>query len=284
MTLASTSSEDLENPENIENGESAAEEQELSHQDRKSVFVPSDPVITHGSESDDDPVRVVITQKALDQLQNHAYSILDAEIGGVLLGKKEELETGYEILVKASLPVKTDDHGPVHFTFSADSWASLHQERAVQYPHLDIVGWYHTHPGLGVFFSADDVVVHTAAFVMPWHVALVIDPIYREGCVFGWRKAPSQEQESEMTPLNGYYEIAGESRESITSWSFVDAKIWDTSYPPEAAPQLSDQVYVPPSGWPSLPPISPWWGVLLGGTSLILVLLLLLDRLIAILK
>ncbi|MFN2189280.1 MAG: Mov34/MPN/PAD-1 family protein [Candidatus Promineifilaceae bacterium] len=284
MTLASTSSENPESP-NIEDKTTIeAEQQILSPAGRKSTLSSSDLVISHGTKSTSDPVQIVITQKALDQLQNHCYSVLDSEIGGVLLGKKESTDSGYEILIKASLPVRTDDHGPVHFTFSADSWATLHRERAVQYPHLDIVGWYHTHPGLGVFFSADDVVVHTAGFVMPWHVALVIDPIYREGCWFGWRTAPAEGKEAAITPLGGFSEVADDTSQSAASWKLVEARIWETSYPGQAQYRPADQVYAPASDWPSLPPISPWWGVLLGGTSLILVLLLLLDRLIAILK
>ena len=148
MTLASTSSENPENPNFEDETTTEAEEQVLSSSDRRSVLSGSDQFISHGSVLSSDPVQVVITQKALDQLQNHCYSVLNSEIGGVLLGNKESNDSGYEILIKASLPVRTDDHGPVHFTFSADSWATLHRERAVQYPHLDIVGWYHTHPGL----------------------------------------------------------------------------------------------------------------------------------------
>jgi hypothetical protein len=37
---------------------------------------------------------------------------------------------------------------------------------------------------------------------------------------------------------------------------------------------------MPDNYGPALPQISPWWGVLLGGTSLIITLLMLLERII----
>ena len=93
--------------------------------------------------------------------------------------------------VKAALPAVSSDHGPVHFTFSADSWARLHRDRTAHYAQLDIIGWFHTHPGLGVFYSSDDVVVHTAAFTLPWHVGLVVDPLGNHASYFGWQDGVS---------------------------------------------------------------------------------------------
>ena len=281
MTSASASSESSAATEGQD--ELIAESKDLRTPDSETQDSQdfADQAILHGSETGEVPVTVAITQRALKQLESYCYSVLDTEIGGVLLGEVERGDDSSAILVQAVLPVKTDDYGPVHFTFSADSWALLHQERAEQYPNLDIIGWYHTHPGLGVFYSADDVVVHSAAFVMPWHVGLVLDPIYREGCCFGWRESSLEDQGRELAPISGYFEIIEESSESVATWKLVEARIWDTSYTPESSATLSDQVYVPANDWPALPPISPWWGVLLGGVSLVLVLLLLLERLIA---
>ena len=240
--------------------------------------------ILHGSKDSEVPVSVVMTQFALAQLESHCYSVLDSELGGVLLGKVERRGTSSSILVEAVLPVKSDDYGPVHFTFSADSWAILHEERAQLYPKMDILGWYHTHPGLGVFYSADDVIVHSAAFVLPWHVGLVVDPLYREGCWFGWRATSSESPDPTLAPLTGYYELPDERDQSIVSWKLVKASIWQTGYSAQTPTAMSDQVYVPANDWPALPPISPWWGVLLGGISLVLTLLLLLDRVIALIN
>jgi len=292
MTSGSTSSSSPANADNrsAAGAESKANEASNVHDAsfifdgqnaaRKTTSVISDRAVLHGSELGEVPVTVTAAQSALVQLEEHCYGVLDAEIGGVLLGKVDRKGSSSTIIVQAVLPVKTDDYGPVHFTFTADSWALLHKERAEQYPTLDIVGWYHTHPGLGVFYSADDVVVHSAAFVMPWHVGLVIDPVYKEGCWFGWQSKEVGEQESGLAAIGGYYELLAKSEDSVVSWKLVDASIWETGYTPKPPSYLSDQVYVPANEWPALPPISPWWGVLLGGISLVLIILLLLDRLL----
>ena len=85
------------------------------------------------------------------------------ELGGALLGHAYRYKTGVVVEVKAALPAVSSDHGPVHFTFSADSWSKLHRDRTAHYSNLDIIGWFHTHPDLGVFYSRDDVVVLSAA-------------------------------------------------------------------------------------------------------------------------
>lgn len=249
----------------------------------KPAATPSTPsTIRHGSEPAPGQVRVAMTQLSLRQIEGHAIRDLSRELGGVLLGEKGRDDQGHYVKVRATLPVRTADHGPVHFTFTADAWAQLHQERSQRYPELDIVGWYHTHPNLGVFYSADDVVVHKAAFVMPWQVGLVYDPVRGEGCLVGWRQPRgAHETEPTLAEIDGYYEILDEQIGSVVSWHFLRSSVWhEGAYPSEARLQPG-QVYAPPNAWPALPPISPWWGVILGGLSLLLTLLLLIDRLLA---
>ncbi len=53
-------------------------------------------------------------------------------------------------------------------------------------PGERIVGWYHSHPGFGVFLSEHDTFIHRNFFSSPDHVAWVYDPhTDEEGC-FGW--------------------------------------------------------------------------------------------------
>ena len=54
------------------------------------------------------------------------------------------------------------------------------------YPNERIVGWYHSHPGFGVFLSEHDTFIHQNFFSSPDQVAWVYDPhTDEEGC-FGW--------------------------------------------------------------------------------------------------
>jgi len=47
-----------------------------------------------------------------------------------------------------------------------------------------VVGWYHSHPGLGAFFSATDRRTQAAFFPHPYSVGWVIDPLRAEEAWF----------------------------------------------------------------------------------------------------
>lgn len=235
----------------------------------------------HGEQPPSDQVQVVISQVALRQVEGHSTADLNRELGGVLMGQVIQEEETLLVKVEAALPVKTEDHGPIHFTFTADAWAQLHQDRAAHFPELDIVGWFHTHPNLGVFYSADDVVVHSAAFVMPWQIGLVFDPVLGEGCLVGWHDNSAEDGKLNLSSINGFYELLDVQETSVVNWRFVESAVWQQGGYPPGPYGLSNQVYAPSNEWLLLPEISPWWGVILGGLSLLISLLLLIDRLIA---
>ena len=180
----------------------------------------------HGRRPQSGQVVVVNSQMALEQIAKHSVSNLRSELGGVLLGQAYQSNGRSYVEVLAALPAVNDDHGPVHFTFTANGWSQLHKERAEKYPELQIVGWFHTHPNLGVFYSSDDVVVHSAAFTQPWHVGLVVDPVRREACYFGW-------ENGELAPIAGYYEFHDQSHNSVVDWQAVQTAVFgesDSSY------------------------------------------------------
>jgi proteasome lid subunit RPN8/RPN11 len=238
----------------------------------------------HGSTPPAEQVQVFLRQAAVRQIQEHSASDLDSELGGVLLGRTGESDEHIMVAVSAALPVVTDDLGPVHFTFTADAWSQLHRDKERLYPDLDIVGWYHTHPGLGVFYSADDVVVHKAAFVLPWQVGLVVDPIGNEAYLVCWQRRNSSQGEPELIGISGYYELFDEQRSTVAGWQLVDSEIWPEFHDAPDEDRSKGQVLVAANDLPALPDISPWWGLILGGLSLLISLLLLLERLLAALR
>ncbi len=184
---------------------------------------PSPPIppsaILHGHPLPQSQVTVLNSQIALEQVRVHSISNLRAELGGVLLGHAFRQDEQLFVEIKAALPAQNDDHGPVHFTFTADAWRQIHHDREAHYPELEIVGWFHTHPGLNVFYSSDDVVVHSAAFTQPWHVGLVVDPLRNESCYFGWENGV-------LTPFSGFYELTDQQESPIAPWNVVKTAVW----------------------------------------------------------
>lgn len=177
-----------------------------------------------GGQLGPDQPRIVLFPQAVDKMAAHALGDVRSEVGGVLLGSAFRNASELYVEVQAALPAQTDDHGPIHFTFNADAWAQIHRDRAEKYPELDIVGWFHTHPGLGIFFSGDDVVVHSAAFVLPWHVAMVVDPLSKRMGCFAW-------DEGELRALPGFYEILdSDDAPTCLPWTLQRGEVWTESY------------------------------------------------------
>lgn len=236
-----------------------------------------DCVLHGGLPSDSDP-NIILTQSAVTQIQRHCESNLRVELGGVLLGVAYNHGGQVYVEVKAAIPAKSTENGPVHFTFTADAWSQLHVDRAA-YPDLVIVGWFHTHPDLGVFFSADDEVVQQAAFTQPWHVALVVDPVNNNASFFGWRGG-------HIGAFDGYYEYipatSGDPDQvprSVVPWDVnVDASWMMTSAETHSQADFSQAdhspTYMPQYDDPlDFGPISPWVGAILGGASLVVSLI-----------
>jgi proteasome lid subunit RPN8/RPN11 len=212
---------------------------------------------------------VIVSQAALRQLAAYSRSDTERELGGALLGQAYRHGERLFVEIEAILPAENQNHGPVHFTFTADSWPALQKAQAEQHPELNMVGWFHTHPDLGVFYSSDDVVVHSAAFTLPWHVGLVLDPVRREGCFFGW-------QDGELAALPGFYELLDEQPEPVVDWQVAISR-----YASETGLYYELPPSVPDGHSHQAAPTSQQWGQQYGpwpavGGSLLLLLLFLL--------
>lgn len=236
---------------------------------RQMPAASGDEVHLHGDFPTQKQVRVIISQQALVTIDAHAHSDLLREVGGALLGRVVRYQAQTFVEVLAAVVAETADHGPVHFTFTADTWSAINRAREREYRDLEVVGWFHTHPDLGVFYSSDDVVVHAAAFTLPWQVGLVVDPIRQEACFFGWEHTAAG---LEVLPIAGFYEWLDAQTTCVIEWDVTHQHHFSASL------RGSSQVQIFPVPTISLPPISPWWGVALGGMSLVIALFLLIDR------
>lgn len=168
------------------------------------------------SEGDGAPVSVFLKQCAYDQAVVHAATDLENEVGGVLVGKWcLDFETARQyILVKAALPARFTQQGSVFLTFTQDSLVDIHTKIDAEYPEDAIVGWYHTHPRMGVFLSHYDTWLHDHFFPEPWQVALVIEPHSEIGGFF-IRQALGRIDPSRYF---GFYELEDEPGQSRVHW------------------------------------------------------------------
>jgi proteasome lid subunit RPN8/RPN11 len=149
---------------------------------------------------EDLPVRIILRQQAYLQILSHARSDLRQEVGGALVGSVYQSAGQTYVEVDGALPARMTRSSATHLTFSAETWVEIQDDLAQHYPSSRIVGWYHTHPGIGVFFSRDDLFIHKHFFKEPWHLALVVDPLAWQARFFIWH-------DQEIIRANGCYEI-----------------------------------------------------------------------------
>lgn len=162
-------------------------------------------------------VPIFLSQVAYEQATRHAASQLDNEVGGVLIGKWcAEAATGPGfVTVTTTLPARFTQHGRAFLTFTQASLVDIHLQLDELPQDLEIVGWYHTHPRMGVFLSHYDTWLHQHFFPEPWHVALVIEPLTCNGGFF------IRQVDGLLDPRRyfGFYELDGKSGTSLVQWS-----------------------------------------------------------------
>lgn len=134
------------------------------------------------------PFPVFMHQRANSHTTRHARGSRDREVGGVLLGhvyRDPEDDVLYPVISHA-ISGRFAAEAPGHVTFTCETWLDIDRQREERYSGRQIVGWYHTHPGLDIFLSEWDLFVHRHFFRQPWHVALVIDPHQDTAGFFVW--------------------------------------------------------------------------------------------------
>lgn len=125
---------------------------------------------------------LVVDSEVVRQIRQHARSSSKAEVCGVLIGQDRD----HRIDVAACIEGQNAEEAGAHVTFTQNTWEHIYAVKDQKYPEERIVGWYHSHPGFGVFLSDHDTFIHENFFSSPGQVAWVFDPQSDEEGCFGW--------------------------------------------------------------------------------------------------
>lgn len=170
----------------------------------------------HESEMLRPPLDIFMTQGAFVRTCAHAGSDLDNEVGGWLVGKwraDRRLHQEY-IVIEKILPASYTRRGKAFLTFTQDSQVDMHGILEERYPGKVVVGWYHTHPRMGIFMSRYDTWLHRHFFQHPWQVALVIEPHSATGGFF----IPGLDGQMDPYRYFGFYELTNRNGRSVVHW------------------------------------------------------------------
>jgi len=135
-----------------------------------------------GKRKSEQQPRVTIEGEVLRQIRQHARANSKTEVCGVLIGE----ENGVGLKIKARIAGLNAAQAGTYVTFTQDTWEHIYKIKDKDYPDERIVGWYHSHPGFGVFLSDHDTFIHKNFFSAPLQVAWVYDPHSDEEGCFGW--------------------------------------------------------------------------------------------------
>ncbi|MCA9981523.1 MAG: Mov34/MPN/PAD-1 family protein, partial [Anaerolineales bacterium] len=121
-------------------------------------------------------VDVLFDEIPFREAQAHANTSLNREVAGVLVGPHPEKQPDgrYVVHVTDVIIAKHTKMQGASVTYTPESWRYVNDVMMERYPEEEcvIVGWYHTHPGFGIFLSNMDLFIHHNFFTQKWHIAL----------------------------------------------------------------------------------------------------------------
>jgi proteasome lid subunit RPN8/RPN11 len=161
-------------------------------------------------------VDVFLTQPAYSRICVHSASDLQNEVGGVLVGEwcVNARQGEQFIIIEHALPARHTRQGSIYLTFTQESLVDIHEQIDTHHQGKKIVGWYHTHPRMGIFLSHYDTWLHNNFFPEPWQVALVVEPHTSLGGFFVRQRAGILDPGRYF----GFYELDGSFGRSMVHW------------------------------------------------------------------
>ena len=182
---------------------------------RKTAFV---------GKSNVSPVRVYVNQHVIECMFCHGLEHKDIEVGGYLYGHSYVSDARAIVEITGIYSIKSPDSTSVHFRFCVEDSCNAERFQQMYFPEKEIIGWYHTHPGHGIFMSSVDINTHQKFFA-PFHrVAFVVDPINRKFGAFA-------KEDGSVSALSGIH-IVGESVPYFESTNDV-VEFLSTELPPQ---------------------------------------------------
>jgi proteasome lid subunit RPN8/RPN11 len=208
-------------------------------------------VADYGTASQGD-LAIFVDMDVLADVEAHARTDTSVELGGVLLGGQYVDEDGDAfVVVTDSLRAEHYESSRGHFKFTHDTWTRIGRQREEFSDELQMVGWYHTHPGWGVFLSNMDRFICDHFFNRPLDVALVVDPVGNDRGWFYW-----QDGATPRLPQTGGFRVTSSRFRRRELAAYVARLEGKMSMKPDAmfggAPEVSTQVVHvirPQMGW-----------------------------------
>jgi proteasome lid subunit RPN8/RPN11 len=126
------------------------------------------------------PLEVTLEFEALLAMKRHAMRNTNTELGGIVLGHRwisDDPVPQRGVWIRSIIEAEAYESTRASFKFTHDSWTRITEKKRAQFADHEIIGWYHTHPGWGVFLSGHDRFICDHFFPDWFQLAIVLDPI-----------------------------------------------------------------------------------------------------------
>ncbi|MGB1217858.1 MAG: hypothetical protein ACPG5P_08265, partial [Saprospiraceae bacterium] len=101
------------------------------------------------------------------------------EIGGFLMGKYTKDKEDYHLSIEELIPFNPEYSDAFKIEIGTKTQVQELGTALEEHPDMAVVGWFHTHPGHGLFLSNPDQIVHQH-FPHPFQVAMEIESLTDE--------------------------------------------------------------------------------------------------------
>lgn len=164
----------------------------------------------------DDDFAIYLASDVYQIVCEHLGSDLENELGGFLIGEVHtDPEAGRTVaVIDSCTKAAHTEASATRLRFGNDTWLDLQEQMETQFAGKKLIGWYHSHPRMSVFFSSYDLFIHKSFFREPWQVGLVVEPERGHGGFFRWRDG-----DVEPETYVGCREFGHPEGESVIQWA-----------------------------------------------------------------
>lgn len=126
-----------------------------------------------------DPI-VFFPKKVYEKIMDHLTSNLSTELGGILTGDFYVDDNDKVKIIKIENCIESRNYNStgVSLSMNTDIWNDVNN--ITKKENSIVIGWYHSHPNLGAFFSSTDRYTQKHFFNNDYSLGLVIDPVRME--------------------------------------------------------------------------------------------------------
>lgn len=137
---------------------------------------------------EDKELTLFIDANAFIEVKKHSQKRTDREVGGFLIGDAMHEKENLFIQITHIIEVQEIQHKSGEFIFTHEVWKMIDSIMSERHHDKQLLGWYHTHPGIGLFLSPEDRFIQNNFFNQSWQVTLVLDPLTKYQLFYYTRK------------------------------------------------------------------------------------------------